>query len=113
MKLIQLSQIWIYPVKGLGGVPLTSASIQPKGLQYDRRWMLIDEKSKFMTQRVHPEMALFKLSMSPGNLEVTFRNETMRVPLDNDRGEGIVATVWNDMVSVQAPGAEYDNWFSA
>jgi uncharacterized protein YcbX len=112
MKLIQLSQIWIYPVKGLGGVPLTSASIQPKGLQYDRRWMLIDEKSEFMTQRVHPEMALFKLSMSPGNLEVTFRNETMRVPLDNDRGERILATVWDDMVSVQAPGAEYDNWFS-
>ena len=56
-----LTEIWIYPVKSLGGIRVKSARVMEKGLQYDRRWMLVDEKNLFMTQRNFPKMALFKL----------------------------------------------------
>ncbi|NJN42749.1 MAG: MOSC domain-containing protein, partial [Flammeovirgaceae bacterium] len=36
-----LREIWIYPIKSLGGIPLTSARVTEKGLQYDRRYMLV------------------------------------------------------------------------
>ncbi|MEI9911536.1 MAG: MOSC N-terminal beta barrel domain-containing protein [Bacteroidota bacterium] len=39
-----VSEIWIYPVKSLGGIRLSSSKVLPKGLEHDRRWMLIDEE---------------------------------------------------------------------
>jgi uncharacterized protein YcbX len=39
----KLTQIWIYPIKSLGGISLSTAKVMGKGLQYDRRWMLVDE----------------------------------------------------------------------
>ena len=48
MALFTLSEIWIYPIKSLGGIRLASAKVLPKGLLYDRRWMSksIYQKSK-------------------------------------------------------------------
>ena len=40
---LKLTQIWIYPIKSLGGISLSSAKVMEKGLQYDRRWMLVDD----------------------------------------------------------------------
>ena len=59
----RVSALYIYPVKSLGGIALDSAMVLPKGLQYDRRWMLVDENNQFLTQRVHAAMALFKTAM--------------------------------------------------
>jgi ankyrin repeat protein len=49
-----------------------SAVVEERGLQYDRRWMLIDEENKFMTQRVYPQMALFKVSLESGNFFIHY-----------------------------------------
>ncbi len=63
MAALRLSEIWIYPVKSLGGIRVKSARVFEKGLEYDRRWMLIDRDNDFMTQRIYPKMALFKLQI--------------------------------------------------
>ena len=41
-----LSQIWIYPVKSLGGISLQKAQLQERGLQHDRRWLVIDSDNR-------------------------------------------------------------------
>jgi uncharacterized protein YcbX len=46
-----ISEIWIYPIKSLGGIRLQKATLTERGLQWDRRWMLLDSKGQFMTQR--------------------------------------------------------------
>ncbi|HNP97158.1 MAG TPA: MOSC N-terminal beta barrel domain-containing protein, partial [Cyclobacteriaceae bacterium] len=61
MLTYRLEEIWIYPVKSLGGIRLPSAKVMEKGLQYDRRYMLVDESNKFITQRAFPLMSQFKL----------------------------------------------------
>ena len=43
MAELKLTQIWIYPIKSLGGISLSSAVVKEKGLEYDRRLMLVDE----------------------------------------------------------------------
>jgi uncharacterized protein YcbX len=63
-----LSEIWIYPVKSLGGIRLTESQVREKGLQYDRRWMIVDEKGKFLTQRVNSKMALLDVSFHTDGL---------------------------------------------
>ncbi|MFN0034365.1 MAG: MOSC N-terminal beta barrel domain-containing protein, partial [Saprospiraceae bacterium] len=46
-----LSEIWIYPIKSLGGIALQEAVPERRGLRYDRRWMLVDDTGRFVTQR--------------------------------------------------------------
>ena len=61
MSNLVLSKIFIYPIKSLGGISLQSTKAEERGLQYDRRWMLIDNKNCFMTQREFPQMTLINI----------------------------------------------------
>ena len=83
MSNLKLTQIWIYPIKSLGGISLSSAQVMGKGLQYDRRWMLIDENGVAMTQRVFPKMALFKLSIQDHQMAIAYGHEILKVDLKN------------------------------
>lgn len=53
-----ISELWVYPVKSLAGIRLPKAEITAEGLSYDRRWMLIDDKGNFISQRKVPSMGL-------------------------------------------------------
>ncbi len=106
-----VSEIWIYPVKSLGGIRLSSSKVLPKGLEHDRRWMLIDEENKFMTQRVYPQMALFKLSCDQGSFMIRYREESMNLSIVSE-GNSIKAIVWDDTVEVYEVSKEHNNWFS-
>ncbi|MCH7963957.1 MAG: MOSC N-terminal beta barrel domain-containing protein [Bacteroidetes bacterium] len=58
MSQYKITGIYIYPIKSLGGISLQSSAVEERGLQYDRRWMLVDEVNHFITQRSFPQMAL-------------------------------------------------------
>ena len=63
-----LSEINIYPIKSLAGISLKEAKIERRGLEFDRRWLLVDETNKFLTQREFPKMAALKTETLPGGL---------------------------------------------
>ncbi|TAE61817.1 MAG: MOSC domain-containing protein, partial [Bacteroidetes bacterium] len=44
---MQLTGIYTYPIKSLGGISLTEAMLTPRGLLYDRRWMLVTPEGRF------------------------------------------------------------------
>lgn len=113
MQPLILSEIWIYPIKSLGGIRLPSAKVMEKGLQYDRRWMLIDEHNQFMTQRVHHPMALFKQQFHPSHLEVHFKDQSLKIPFDHSHYEEPIASkVWDDEVIVYEISDVFSAWFS-
>src|SRR6185295_12763576 len=108
----KLSQIWIYPVKSLGGISMHSAKVLPKGLEFDRRWMLVDSNGQFLTQRVHSTMALFKLSFADGHLNVNFKGNSISLP-NNHASDGVfTAQIWDDTVSVVEVSKKHSRWFS-
>jgi len=72
---MHLSEIWIYPVKSLGGIRLKEAKTEERGLQYDRRWLIIDENNTFITQRVFHQMALIDVSLSQEGLKIFERKD--------------------------------------
>ena len=114
MEKLVLSEIWIYPIKSLGGIRLRSARVLPKGFPHDRRWMLIDEQCVCMTQREYSRMALFKVTFGEDeSLRVMYQDDRLTLPLhpvpDNTP---IVARVWDDNVSVTEISEEYSRWFS-
>ncbi len=110
---LKLTEIWIYPIKSLGGIPLKSARVFEKGLEHDRRWMLIDEDNEFMSQRLYPRMALFKLQIQDSKFKIEFKSDSIILPFSHPiKGEPINARIWDDTVQVVEVSDEYSQWFS-
>src|SRR4051812_5827815 len=108
-----LSEIWIYPVKSLGGIRVKSSKVFEKGLEYDRRWMLIDEDNQFMTQRIYPRMALFKLSMDNGQFLIKYNSDSIVLPFSHSFIDSpIRAKIWDNEVDVYEVSTEFSQWFS-
>ena len=112
-----LSEIYIYPIKSLGGISLDESEVTDRGLQYDRRWMLIDEKNNFLTQRTHPQMALLKVEIECDELVVSHKQDSqkiIRIPLENFffTKELFQVSVWNDKVHVKSYNDQINEWFS-
>jgi uncharacterized protein YcbX len=109
-----LSEIWIYPVKGLGGIRLPSSRVMEKGLEFDRRWMLIDEEGMFMTQRTIPPLALFKPAFQGQSFQIQFGDDSIMLPFGLQiKDKPIQAVVWDDSVVVFEVSKEISAWFSA
>lgn len=65
-----VSELYIYPIKSLGGLRVNEAVVTEKGFQHDRRWMLVDKDAKFMTQRQFAGMALLQTAITPEGVSV-------------------------------------------
>ncbi len=115
-ELRAISEIWIYPIKSLGGISLQKAKLTERGLQWDRRWMLLDNKGQFMTQRQIAAMALLEVSLHPDHLEVNHSNKSILplvIPLETPPATEVVkAPIWDDITNALAVSAEADRWFS-
>jgi len=112
MSELRLSEVWIYPIKSLGGIRLQQANIMEKGIELDRRWMIVDENGAFMTQRTLPALALFKLRMENGELKIVHSPQST-VPLHPnivERNESV--TIWNDSVIGFEVNKDTSAWFS-
>jgi len=110
-----LSEIWIYPIKSLGGIALTEASVEVRGLQYDRRWMLVDAEWKFITQRKIHEMALIDVALGKDGLEVrhrAFQEDVLFIPFEPINKESFTVKIWDDEVEAVTVSDEADRWFS-
>lgn len=109
-----LSGLYIYPVKSLGGISLKSSEVTGRGLKYDRRWLLVDESGKFITQRIYPQMALIDVEIENGRLNFIHKNKNEKFDLDIEKYNGgkTEVVIWNDRVSAQCVDSEADDWFS-
>lgn len=62
----ELHAMSIHPVKAFRAVGLREAVVEPWGLAGDRRWVLIDDGGKVVTQRQQPHLALAVAEPVPG-----------------------------------------------
>ena len=110
-----LSEIWIYPVKSLGGIRLSTASVEERGLKYDRRWMIVDEFGTFLTQRAFTNMAFLDVTLSDQGLKISHRyqaNTSVIVPYVPVSAERLQVKVWDDIVEAVTVSNEADLWLS-
>jgi uncharacterized protein len=109
---MQLTEIHIYPVKSLGGISLSEARLSSKGLDMDRRWMLVSEGGKFLTQRNLPQLALFRTHLHDSHLTISLGEDKAVVPLGPGQGPLTTTEVWGTPVKVREVHAEISQWFS-
>ncbi|MBV9674090.1 MAG: MOSC domain-containing protein [Verrucomicrobia bacterium] len=98
---ISVKRIVIYPVKGCGGIDLKTANVEARGIAMDRRWMIVDNEGRFVSQRQLPGMAVIKPSIRDDTLQLTYLDDSISLPLKvHDQDKWSAVTVWRD--SVQA-----------
>lgn len=113
MQQHRLSEIWIYPIKSLGGIRLRSSKVLGKGLEFDRRWMLIDATNTFMSQRLIAELALFKLEPTATGFVISLQDNSIELSYQNGYLlKAIKAHVWDDEVVVYEVSEAHSRWFS-
>ena len=110
---MKISQINIYPIKSLKGISLNEAVIEKRGLQYDRRWMLVDENGVFFTQREFPKMATIAIDLNENSLEVSSDEfENLLIPNQPTTDEKIKVRVWQSICDAIVLENNINQWFS-
>ena len=110
---MKISQINIYPIKSLKGISLNEAIIEKRGLQYDRRWMLVDENGVFFTQREFPKMATIAIDLNENSLEVSSDEfENLLIPNQPTTDEKIKVRVWQSICDAIVLENNINQWFS-
>ncbi len=109
-----LASIHIYPIKSLGGFAVPEVGLTDRGLEHDRRWMLIDPEGRFLSQRECPAMACLHCAPHGNGFRVTdTRNgNTLDVPWSLADTEGVKAKVWDDEVELMLGPVSMQQWFS-
>lgn len=110
--MMRLAEIWIYPVKGLAGFRTPRSKIWQKGLAYDRRWMLIDEQNRFLTQREFPRLTLFRIWNEADHFRIGYEGSWVALLKEPGGGIHLRAQVWEDTVDVQEVDPDLSRWFS-
>ncbi|MGF1514974.1 MAG: MOSC domain-containing protein [Elainellaceae cyanobacterium] len=118
--MVTLSGLYIYPIKSAAGISLSSATVQAKGFQHDRRWMLVDSAGKFMSQRTCPKLALVTTAIDDAEGELVIAvpdHGGQRLPLQPPSSAPSSPTtaveVWGDRCEAVPMPAAVSDWFSA
>ncbi len=114
--MLTISELNIYPIKSLRGISVKSAKVTDRGFEHDRRWMLIDYRGNFMTQREYPQMAFINVEIETDGLNVYHRNKKDSgkyfIPFNISKTKAITVPIWEDNCTAFLVGADSDKWFS-
>ena len=111
MKTLTISEMFVYPVKSAGGLNVSSMQLNSRGPKYDRHWMLIDNKNRFLTQRQHPKMCLIGTQLEEQGLTLNAPGKAACTVSGTTSFERQVQ-VWNDEVLAVDCGDEVAQWLS-
>ncbi|CAF0765958.1 unnamed protein product [Brachionus calyciflorus] len=115
-----LKEIYLYPVKSLGGIKLEKGLVTKFGLAHptnpdviDRKWMIIDDKGSFRTQRQLPRMALINLNVDGESLVFDAPGKSrIKVPINPKLDKKINCRVWNLHIDAYPYGGEIKKWIN-
>ncbi len=110
---ISLGAIHIYPVKALGGISLSQSTVTPRGLQNDRRFLVVDVNDQFLTQREHPKMATVWVEIENGDIIFSAPDiESVSFPAMPKELPTRTVQVWSSHVRAHTVTPEADHWLS-
>ena len=107
-----VTALYVYPVKSCAGVQVQEAVMTETGLEFDRAWMVVDDKGEFLTQRELPRMALIQPQLK--HYDMVLRAPGMlalHVKLDEVEA-AVRVRIWGDEVAAFDMGNTAAQWFS-
>ncbi len=108
----RIASLHIYPVKSCRGIDLESARVTETGLEWDRRWMIVDRRQRFVTQRTHPQLTTISTAINGGRLKLTATGRPALFVDPRTVGTACSVKVWGDDCSGIDTGDEAAGWLS-
>jgi len=107
-----ITSLHVYPVKSCRGIDLDTSRVTATGLEWDRRWMIVDARDRFVTQRTHPQLATITTAIADGALRLSAAGHPR---LDVDAGAGgpvRCVQIWKDACNGIDAGDAAAAWLS-
>ncbi|MEP7294370.1 MAG: MOSC N-terminal beta barrel domain-containing protein, partial [Chloroflexota bacterium] len=103
-----------YPIKSCAGTTVDSAQIDERGFVNDRRWLIVNPKWHFLTQREIARMALVQPQVDELSLRLTAPDmNALELPTDQG-GQRVEITIWKDSgLGAVDQGDEAAEWLSS
>jgi len=103
---MRIKSLHIYPVKSARGIDLDTALVKPRGLANDRRYMLVDQGGKFITQREYPQLARLLVRRNEDRIDLSWPNQKwINVPYTSNTNRKKVV-VWRSTVDAATLDSE-------
>jgi len=113
MSNINITGLFIYPVKSMKAIPLAQAQLTSKGLQHDRLWMVVRTNGRFVTQRDIPQLALVHTSLTEEGVVLSMDGHgSITVPFNLYDGDQIETKVWGDVCQTVDQGEAISQWLT-
>jgi uncharacterized protein len=109
---LTLDQLWVYPVKSCAGIRVAEATLLDTGLEWDRAWMVVDERGEFVSQRELPRMALVQPAFRGGQLELQAPGMRSLHLLRGAAEAPCKVRIWDDEVDAFDMGELAAQWFT-
>ncbi|MBX3726161.1 MAG: MOSC domain-containing protein [Xanthomonadales bacterium] len=110
---VQLEAIYRYPLKSAAAQPLAQATVEPRGLKGDRRWLVVDADGRFLTGRQLPALVRIRAVAMPDGLVLQSPGSpTLALPKPNAQQRRRRVRIWKDDVDALTCGADADAWLS-
>lgn len=109
---MRVHSLHIYPVKSLRAVDVERAQVEPRGLEGDRRWVVVDEAGRFITQRSHSRLAAIEAKLTQAGLHLSAPGGgaiAVERPSGAARAE---VTVWKHQIDAALADADAGAWLS-
>jgi uncharacterized protein len=125
-----LASVHIYPLKAGRAVDLRASVVEPWGLAGDRRWLVVDEAGRFVSQREEPGLArvVARYPAAPsadnvpgagpfpaGVIDLSAAGHPpvrVRAPSADADAEMLPVAVWSSKLHAAAAGKAADDWLS-
>jgi uncharacterized protein YcbX len=112
---IVVASLFVYPVKSCRGIALTRATVERRGLKHDRRFMIVDDTGRFVTQRTEPRLALVGVTIDDRQLVMSapgFAELHVEIAEASRRRGRVRVQVWRDEVDAVDCGDGANAWVS-
>jgi uncharacterized protein YcbX len=107
----RIAALYTYPIKSCAGIATDTLRFDALGPLDDRRWMLVDDRSEFVTQRELPRLALVRPARVDGGLRVLAPG-LPALTVSGRGGERVSTFCWDDRCAGFDEGAEARAWFT-
>ena len=111
--MVRIQSLHRYPLKSARGETLESVEVGPRGMLYDREWMIVDENGLFLTQRTVPTLCRLRAFIHQDYLYVYGDNRLgFFLPIHDRTGRLRQVQVWDDVFMAVDQGDGPSAWVS-
>lgn len=112
MPKVEISALKVYPIKSCRPLNPTSCKVAKRGLEHDRRWMVVDMDDTFMTRREIPEMAKIGFTLEGDRVVLSKDGLPNLAAHRNPEGASARVRVWRSITTGKYVSSEVDRWLT-